>query len=122
MDGSLFSDFCLRAIIVCVRLRIGGRLGILRSPVWNKCCDSYHLSHTLIQGVVTFFQDKMLKSFSVSNKSLYFDIRNCGDCVLNCLYSPGVCLKLLCSCLEPLKHTFKKYHEQNLNKYFGYLI
>lgn len=41
-------------------------LGTLRSAVRNKYCDRYHLSRTLDQVAVTFYQDETLMSFSVS--------------------------------------------------------
>lgn len=112
MGGSLFSNFfiCWEPLLSVSDWELGYRsvaiLGILRSTVWNnKCCDSYCLTYTLIQGVVTYFQDKMLKSFSVSNKSLYFDIRNHRVCLpLTFLSAFSLTFKrFLCSTVQPLK-------------------
>lgn len=71
MGGSLFSYFFQSHYCLCQT----ENWAVGWWPMWIKCCDSYYLSRTLVQGVVTCFQDKTFKSFSVSNKSLYFDIR-----------------------------------------------
>lgn len=71
----------LRAIIVCVRLRIGLWVGgrswhatelNMEQVLWQL---PIYLFCTQLEGAFTCFQDEMLKSFSVSNKLLYFDIR-----------------------------------------------
>lgn len=74
------------------------------------------ISLTLVRGAVTRFKDKTLNSFSVSNKSLYFDIRNHGACVFNCVLISTEVFVLVCN------HSHNKCHQQNVFKYFGNVI
>lgn len=55
-------------------------LGTLRSAVRNKYCDRYHLSRTLDQVAVTFYQDETLMSFSVSQINHSILISETAEC------------------------------------------
>lgn len=109
MDGSLFWLFCsfifwlvnwLRAVIVCVRLRIGLVLAAIfacrLAPGGITWCEtSWSRFPPAVQGLVTCFKYKTMKSLDVSNKSLYFDIRKQWVfCFLVCFSAfVRVCLK-----------------------------
>lgn len=77
MGIRLFRDFCLRAIIVCVRLRIGGlswQVKRAQFGIWTAA----PIPPTPWSRVHQPVSQCSIKSFIVSNKSLYFDMRSRG--------------------------------------------
>lgn len=90
-------------------------LGTLRSAVRNKYCDRYHLSRTLDQVAVTFYQDETLMSFSVSQINHSILISETTEC--RRLQSSVSTSGIPCRNVGGKKSCNKTY-----KTFFGYLI